>query len=47
MSSGIVFLVDEAPEGRYTARAPNQGIFTESETPEELETSSSRPARLR
>ena len=38
MSSGIVFLVEEAPEGGYTARALSQAIFTEGETPQELET---------
>ena len=38
MSSEIVFLVEEAPEGGYTARSLSQAIFTEGDTPEELET---------
>jgi hypothetical protein len=33
----LVFLVEEAPEGGYTARALGQSIFTEAETWEELE----------
>jgi predicted RNase H-like HicB family nuclease len=37
MTTEIVFLVEEAPEGGYTARALTQAIFTEGETPEELE----------
>jgi hypothetical protein len=37
MSSEIVFLVEEAPEGGYTARALSQAIFTEGDSPEELE----------
>ena len=37
MSSEIVFLVEEAPEGGYTARALSQAIFTEGNTPEEIE----------
>jgi hypothetical protein len=32
----IIFLVDEAPEGGFTARALGQSIFTEAETLEEL-----------
>jgi hypothetical protein len=32
----IVFLVEEAAEGGYTARALGQSIFTEAETPDEL-----------
>jgi hypothetical protein len=37
MTTEIVFLVVEAPDGGYTARALGQAIFTEGETPEELE----------
>mgnify|MGYP001114198034 CR=1 FL=1 len=37
MTTEIVFLVEEAHEGGYTARALSQAIFTEAETPEELE----------
>jgi len=37
MSTEIVFLVEEAPEGGYTARALSQPIFTEGETPDQLE----------
>jgi hypothetical protein len=32
----IIFLVEEAPEGGYTARALGQSIFTEAESVEEL-----------
>ncbi len=32
----IIFLVEEAPEGGYTARAVGQSIFTEAATIEEL-----------
>jgi len=38
MSTEIVFLVEEAPEGGYTARALSQAIFTEGDSPEQLET---------
>ena len=37
MSSEIVFVVEEAPEGGLTARALGQAIFTEGDTPEDLE----------
>jgi len=37
MSTEIVFLVEEAPEGGYTARALNEAIFTEGDTPEQVE----------
>ena len=37
MSSEIVFLVEEAPEGGYTARALSQAIFTDGDTPEQVE----------
>jgi dephospho-CoA kinase len=33
----LVFLVEESPEGGYTARALGQSIFAEAETKEELE----------
>jgi hypothetical protein len=32
----IFFLVEEAPEGGYTARALGESIFTEADTLEEL-----------
>ena len=32
----ITFLVEEAPEGGYTARALGQSIYTESDTWDEL-----------
>ena len=32
----IVFLINEAEEGGYTARALGESIFTEAETMEEL-----------
>lgn len=32
----IIFLVEEAPEGGYTARALGESIFTEADSPEEL-----------
>lgn len=34
----IIFLVEQAPEGGFTARAVGQSIFTEAETVEELHT---------
>ena len=37
MSTELVFLVEEAPEGGYTARALGHAIFTEGDTPEEVE----------
>ena len=33
----LVFLIEEAPEGGYTARALGESIFTEAETWESLE----------
>lgn len=36
MSSEIIFLVEEAPEGGYLARALGHAIFTEADTWEEL-----------
>ena len=35
----IVFLVEDDPEGGYTARALGESIFTEAETEAELKTS--------
>lgn len=32
----IIFLIEEAPEGGYTARALGESIFTEGETLEEM-----------
>jgi hypothetical protein len=32
----IIFLVEEAPEGGYTARALGQSIFTEADSLEQL-----------
>ena len=32
----LIFEVEEAPEGGYTARALGPSIFTEADTPEEL-----------
>jgi len=32
----IIFLVEDAPEGGFTARALGQSIFTEADTLEEL-----------
>ncbi len=34
----IIFLVEEAPEGGYTARALGESIFTEAQTLDELRT---------
>ncbi|MDB5987780.1 MAG: hypothetical protein JWR16_2833 [Nevskia sp.] len=36
MNTEIVFVVEEAPEGGYTARAVGQGIFAEADTLPEL-----------
>ncbi|MBI4675523.1 MAG: 2-oxoisovalerate dehydrogenase [Chloroflexi bacterium] len=36
MKSEIIFLVEEAPEGGYIARALGESIFTEADTWEEL-----------
>ena len=38
MSSEIIFLVEEAPEGGYTARALGESIFTEADSWDELKT---------
>jgi len=32
----LIFVVDEAPEGGYTARALGESIFTEADTLEQL-----------
>nr|NQU89078.1 2-oxoisovalerate dehydrogenase [Bacteroidota bacterium] len=32
----IIFIVEEAPEGGYTAKALGEGIFTDADTMEEL-----------
>jgi predicted RNase H-like HicB family nuclease len=34
--SEIIFLVEEAPEGGYTARALGQSVFTDGDSVEEL-----------
>lgn len=34
----IIFLIEDAPEGGYTARALGASIFTEAESMEELRT---------
>ena len=34
--SELIFLVEEAPEGGFTARALGQSIFTEADTLQEL-----------
>lgn len=34
--SELIFLVEEAPEGGYTARAASASIFTEADTLEQL-----------
>lgn len=36
MNSEIIFLVEEAPEGGYQARALGESIFTEAENMDEL-----------
>jgi hypothetical protein len=33
----IIFLVEEVPEGGYSARALGEAIFTVADTPEELQ----------
>jgi len=35
----IIFMVEESPEGGYTARSPGYSIFTEAENLEELKES--------
>ncbi len=36
MSNEIIFLVEESPEGGFTARALGESIFTEADTMDEL-----------
>jgi hypothetical protein len=36
MDQGIIFLVEESPEGGYEARALGHSIFTEADTYEDL-----------
>jgi len=36
MNSEVIFLVEEAPEGGYTAKALGHSIFTESDTLENM-----------
>jgi hypothetical protein len=36
MNTEIIFMVEEAPEGGYQARALGESIFTEAENMEEL-----------
>lgn len=38
MSDELIFLVEEAPEGGYTARALGHSIFTEADDLEQLHT---------
>ncbi len=41
----ITFLVEEAPEGGYTARALDHSIFTEADTWEELKKAAQEAVR--
>ena len=41
----IIFIVEEAPEGGYTARALGNSIFTEADTWEELKESAQEAVR--
>ncbi len=43
--SEIIFLVEEAPEGGYTARALGYSIFTEADTWEELKEAAQEAVR--
>ena len=36
MNNEVFFLVEEAPEGGYTAKALGESMFTQAETREEL-----------
>ena len=38
MDSEIIFIIEEAPEGGFTARAAGESIFTEADTMDELRT---------
>jgi hypothetical protein len=35
--NGLIFLVEEAPEGGYTARALGEAIFTDADTLDEVQ----------
>lgn len=41
----IIFMVEEAPEGSFTARALGYSIFTEADTWEQLKTSAQEAVR--
>jgi hypothetical protein len=45
MSTELVFLVEEAPEGGFTARALGHSIFTEGESPDEIEANARNAVR--
>lgn len=45
--SEIIFLVEEAPEGGYTARALGHSIFTEADTLDELKEAVQDAYRMR
>ncbi|MBK8444598.1 MAG: 2-oxoisovalerate dehydrogenase [Sphingobacteriales bacterium] len=38
MNAELIFLIQEAPEGGYTAQALGQAVFTEADTYAELKT---------
>jgi len=38
MATEIIFVVEEDPEGGYTAQAPGHSIYTQADTWEELKT---------
>ena len=42
----IIFLIEEAQEGGFTAKALGESIFTEGETIEELKNKYKRRSRL-
>jgi hypothetical protein len=44
--SEIIFLVEEALEGGYTARGLGESIFTEAESMEELKNKFERSSRM-
>ncbi len=46
MESEIIFLVERAPEGGYTARALGYSIFTEADTWDELKTATQDAVRV-
>lgn len=41
----IIFMVEEAPDGGFTARALGQSIFTEADTLEELKEAAQEAVR--